>query len=46
MPSVSKFNFELDDRTVKVSNLKLIHESYGDTKSEDDEYTTDISFQD
>ena len=35
-----------EDRTVKVYNLKLIHESYGDTKSEDDEYTIDISCQD
>ena len=35
-----------EDRTVKVYNLKLIHESYGDTKSAEDEYTTDIGCQD
>ena len=35
-----------EDRTVKVYILKLIHESYGDTKSEDDEYTIDIGCQD
>ena len=35
-----------EDRTVKVYNLKLIHEFYGDTKSEDDEYTIEIGCQD
>ena len=31
-----------EDRTVKVYNMKLIHESYANTNSADDEYTTDI----
>ena len=35
-----------EDRTVKVYNLKLIHESYGDTKHAEDEYTTDFGCQD
>ena len=35
-----------EDRTVKVYNLKLIQKSYGDTKSEDDEYTIGIGCQD